>query len=95
MKQKSATVCGAGGFTGGHPVRRLRTEGFRVRDVDPRFNGHAGTQAGDFARNPENRPVREKPGPESAQPLREGVSRICESIAPARRHNPCHSRTAG
>ena len=31
---KKALVCGAGGFIGGHLVRRLRDEGFWVRGVD-------------------------------------------------------------
>lgn len=32
--QKKALVCGAGGFIGGHLVRRLKYEGFWVRGVD-------------------------------------------------------------
>jgi len=47
--QKTALVCGAGGFIGGHLVNRLKAEGFWVRGVDLKFNEHAETQADDFA----------------------------------------------
>ncbi len=49
MTQKTALVCGAGGFIGGHLVKRLKTEGFWVRGVDLKFHEHAETQADDFA----------------------------------------------
>ncbi|MEM7792300.1 MAG: NAD-dependent epimerase/dehydratase family protein, partial [Verrucomicrobiota bacterium] len=45
MTQKTALVCGAGGFIGGHLVKRLKAEGFWVRGVDLKFNEHAETQA--------------------------------------------------
>ena len=31
---KKAIVCGAGGFIGGHLVKKLKAEGFWVRGVD-------------------------------------------------------------
>ncbi len=34
MKKKTALVCGAGGFIGGHLVNRLKKEGYWVRGVD-------------------------------------------------------------
>ena len=40
-----ALVLGAGGFIGGHLVKRLKREGFWVRGVDlkfPRFRGNRG-----------------------------------------------------
>lgn len=46
---KTALVCGAGGFIGGHLVRRLKREGFWVRGVDLKFNEYAETDADDFA----------------------------------------------
>lgn len=46
---KTALVCGAGGFIGGHLVSRLRREGFWVRGVDLKFHEYAETQADDFA----------------------------------------------
>ncbi|RNL67220.1 NAD-dependent epimerase/dehydratase family protein [Zhongshania marina] len=46
--QKTALVCGAGGFIGGHLVKRLKDEGFWVRGVDLKFNEHAETRADDF-----------------------------------------------
>jgi nucleoside-diphosphate-sugar epimerase len=46
---KTALVCGAGGFIGGHLVKRLKAEGFHVRGVDLKFNEHAETEADDFA----------------------------------------------
>ena len=45
---KTALVCGAGGFIGGHLVKRLKREGFWVRGVDLKFNEHAETEADDF-----------------------------------------------
>lgn len=46
---KTALVCGAGGFIGGHLVKRLKREGFWVRGVDLKFPPFAETQADDFA----------------------------------------------
>lgn len=45
---KSALVCGAGGFIGGHLVKRLKREGFWVRGVDLKFHEHAESWADDF-----------------------------------------------
>lgn len=45
---KTALVLGAGGFIGGHLVKRLKKEGFWVRGVDIKFHEHAETQADDF-----------------------------------------------
>ena len=45
---KTALVCGAGGFIGGHLVRRLKEQGFWVRGVDLKFNEHRETEADDF-----------------------------------------------
>ncbi|GJD58427.1 NAD-dependent epimerase/dehydratase family protein [Methylobacterium dankookense] len=45
---RTALVCGAGGFIGGHLVKRLKAEGFWVRGVDLKFNEHAETAADDF-----------------------------------------------
>ncbi len=45
---RKALVCGAGGFIGGHLVKRLRKEGYWVRGVDLKFHEHAETNADDF-----------------------------------------------
>ncbi|MDP2064193.1 MAG: NAD-dependent epimerase/dehydratase family protein [Phaeovulum sp.] len=45
---KTALVCGAGGFIGGHLVKRLKREGFWVRGVDLKLHEHAPSQADDF-----------------------------------------------
>ena len=45
---RTAIVCGAGGFIGGHLVKRLKAEGFWVRGVDLKFNEYAETEADDF-----------------------------------------------
>ena len=45
---RTALVLGAGGFIGGHLVKRLKGEGFWVRGVDLKFNEYAETQADDF-----------------------------------------------
>ena len=46
---KTALVCGAGGFIGGHLVKRLKGEGFFVRGVDLKAHDYSATQADDFA----------------------------------------------
>lgn len=45
---KSAIVCGAGGFIGGHLVNRLKSEGYWVRGVDLKTNEYGNTNADDF-----------------------------------------------
>lgn len=45
---KTALVCGAGGFIGGHLVKQLKREGFWVRGVDVKFHEYAETEADDF-----------------------------------------------
>jgi GDP-D-mannose 3',5'-epimerase len=45
---KKALVCGAGGFIGGHLVRRLNAEGTWVRGVDVKEHEHAATAADEF-----------------------------------------------
>jgi GDP-D-mannose 3', 5'-epimerase len=46
---KTALVCGAGGFIGGHLVKRLKAEGFWVRGADLKFHEYADSEADDFA----------------------------------------------
>jgi nucleoside-diphosphate-sugar epimerase len=48
VRAKSALVCGAGGFIGGHLVKRLKRDGFWVRGVDLKFHEFSETQADDF-----------------------------------------------
>ncbi len=48
MAQKTALVCGAGGFIGGHLVKRLKREGFWVRGVDLKAHEYCETEADDF-----------------------------------------------
>src|SRR6516165_12721219 len=45
---RAALVCGAGGFIGGHLVKRLKRDGFWVRGVDLNLPQFAATQADDF-----------------------------------------------
>jgi GDP-D-mannose 3',5'-epimerase len=45
---KTALVCGAGGFIGGHLVKKLKKEGFWVRGVDLKHNEFSPTEADDF-----------------------------------------------
>ena len=45
---KQALVCGAGGFIGSHLVKRLKTEGYRVRGVDLKYPEFGPTAADDF-----------------------------------------------
>ena len=55
---RRALVCGAGGFVGGHLVKRLKKEGYWVRGVDIKEHEFAPTQADEFLlldlREPEN-----------------------------------------
>jgi GDP-D-mannose 3',5'-epimerase len=44
----TALVCGAGGFIGGHLVKRLKSEGFWVRGVDLKFHEYSDTECDDF-----------------------------------------------
>jgi GDP-D-mannose 3',5'-epimerase len=46
---KCALVCGAGGFIGGHLVKRLKKDGFWVRGVDLKFHEFSESAADDFA----------------------------------------------
>lgn len=48
LKQKKALVCGAGGFIGGHLVKRLKKEGFWVRGVDLKHSEYSNTAADEF-----------------------------------------------
>jgi nucleoside-diphosphate-sugar epimerase len=45
---KTALVCGAGGFIGGHLVKKLKSEGFWVRGVDIKHHEYSKTEADDF-----------------------------------------------
>lgn len=45
---KKALVCGAGGFIGGHLVKRLKSEGFWVRGVDLKHNEYRKSDADEF-----------------------------------------------
>jgi nucleoside-diphosphate-sugar epimerase len=46
--QKTAIVCGAGGFIGSHIVKRLKADGYYVRGADLKFPEFAETDADDF-----------------------------------------------
>jgi len=45
---RRVVVCGAGGFIGGHLVKRLKREGFWVRGVDLKEHEYARTMADEF-----------------------------------------------
>jgi len=45
---KKALICGAGGFIGGHLVKRLKSEGYWVRGVDIKYHEYAESQADEF-----------------------------------------------
>lgn len=48
QNQKTALVCGAGGFIGSHLVKKLKKEGFWVRGVDLKKPEFSKTEADDF-----------------------------------------------
>jgi GDP-D-mannose 3', 5'-epimerase len=45
---RCALVCGAGGFIGGHLVKRLKRDGFWVRGGDLKFHEYSETESDDF-----------------------------------------------
>lgn len=45
---KKALVCGAGGFIGGHLVKRLKSEGYWVRGVDIKHHEYNNNESDDF-----------------------------------------------
>ncbi|OIO19910.1 MAG: NAD-dependent dehydratase [Candidatus Magasanikbacteria bacterium CG1_02_32_51] len=45
---KTALVCGAGGFIGSHLVKKLKKEGFWVRGVDLKYPEYSSTEADEF-----------------------------------------------
>lgn len=45
---KKAIVCGAGGFIGGHLVKKLKEEGYWVRGIDLKRNEYGNDSADDF-----------------------------------------------
>ena len=45
---KTALVCGAGGFIGGHLVKRLKKEGYWVRGVDIKYHEYVESSADKF-----------------------------------------------
>jgi nucleoside-diphosphate-sugar epimerase len=47
-EKKNALVCGAGGFIGGHLVKKLKQEGYWVRGVDLKENEYGNNYADDF-----------------------------------------------
>jgi nucleoside-diphosphate-sugar epimerase len=48
MTERTALVCGAGGFIGSHLVRRLKSDGYWVRGVDLKFPEFSESAADDF-----------------------------------------------
>ncbi len=66
---KKALVCGAGGFIGGHLVKKLKREGYWVRGADIKEHEFAPTQADEFLRLD----LREAPNCETALRLPEGT----------------------
>jgi nucleoside-diphosphate-sugar epimerase len=48
VQGRRALVCGAGGFIGGHLVKRLKAEGYWVRGVDLKEHEFSPTQADEF-----------------------------------------------
>jgi len=47
---KKALICGAGGFIGGHLVKRLKKEGYWVRGVDIKIHEYVASQADNFVK---------------------------------------------
>ncbi len=47
-QRRRALVCGAGGFIGGHLVKRLKSDGYWVRGVDLKYHEFSQSQADEF-----------------------------------------------
>ena len=45
---KNVLVCGAGGFIGGHLVKRLKSDGYYVRGADIKKHEYSQTLTDDF-----------------------------------------------
>ena len=71
---KKALVCGAGGFIGGHLVKRLKSEGFWVRAVDIKDHEYAAPPADEFVRG-------DLRDPQVAQRVVEGIDDIYQLAA--------------
>jgi nucleoside-diphosphate-sugar epimerase len=48
MTQRTAIVCGAGGFVGGHLVHQLVADGYEVRGIDQHLNPYGDVPAHEF-----------------------------------------------
>lgn len=66
---RTALVCGAGGFIGGHLVQKLKDEGYWVRGVDIKAHEFRATAADEFALLD----LREEQGCRDALTLRDGT----------------------
>ena len=71
LAMKTALVCGAGGFIGGHLVKRLKREGFWVRGVDLKYPEFAETAGRRFRHRRSARPALLPSG--RRPPLRRGL----------------------
>ncbi len=71
---KKALVCGAGGFIGGHLVKRLKSEGFWVRAVDIKDHEYTTPPADEFVRG-------DLRDPQIAQRVVEGIDDMYQLAA--------------
>ncbi len=55
--KKKILVCGAGGFIGGHLVKKLKKEGYWVRGIDIKYHEFTKTEADDFIKGDLRDPV--------------------------------------
>src|SRR5215467_14790463 len=53
---KKALVCGAGGFIGGHLIKRLKNEGYWVRGIDLKENEYGSNHANEFIKGDLRKP---------------------------------------
>jgi len=74
MKTKRILVCGAGGFIGGHLVRRLKNAGAWVRGVDLKHNEFSTSPADEFI-------IGDLRDPRIAEGIVEGVDEIYQLAA--------------
>ena len=74
MIAKRVLVCGAGGFIGGHLVKRLKADGYWVRGADIKEHEFASTMADEFI-------LGDLTDPANAQAAVDGIEQVYQLAA--------------
>lgn len=71
MNKERLLVCGAGGFIGGHLVKRLKEEGYWIRGTDMKPHDFSSSAADEFILGN----LRDQNAWHPSRPLREGLKK--------------------